>query len=255
MISIGKNVKKNKPQNPGAGPRHTAAWLLAAAVAAAGLSACAPIPAGPEEYGAGRARLVLPSTDWEDLGSSNEALPLQPLPGSFPLQTRAVGLRGANKELLAVVLLQTNRTNKWQGPTLWTGACQQQPDLRVVDAAESSPVRIDCLQVKRWANNKGWMEKNHPAVVRWLDEHHATVNTAYTHLNYRYATEGGAYINVNAIVDQRLLWPKPRNNEEFLRAGLPVQEWSQKVVQAARTSVGMVDGFFALPPFPLPLPK
>lgn len=229
--------------------------LLVAASAVAGLVGCAPIPAGPAEYSAGRTRVVLPNTAWEDPGASNEALPLAPGPGAFPLQTRAMALRGGNKELMAVLLVQTNRTDQPRNPTLWTGACPQQQGLLVEDATSASPVRIDCLRFKRWANNAGWIEKNHPEVARWMAQRNAEPAQPYSHLNYRFATEGGSYVEINAMVDQRLLRPKTSNNEEFLRAGQPAQEWSKKVADAARLSTGMADGFFAVPPFPLPLPQ
>lgn len=248
------NLPGKKVKFPLSGHALTRVGLLAVGFALC-LGGCAPIPAGPEEYSAGRARVVLPSTDWEDLGASNEVLPLHPMPAAFPLQTRAVGLRGANKELLAVILVQTNRTNAARGLTLWAGDCAPQKDLWVVDVAAASPIRIDCLRFKRSANQDDWMEKSYPALVRWMDEHRAEVKGPYSHVSYRFATDGGAYVNVNAIVDQRLLSPKPRNNEEFLAAGLPAQKWSLQVAEAARISAGMVDGFFAVPPFPLPVPN
>ena len=230
-----------------------AAWLLAACGVVA-LSGCAPIPAGPAEYNAGRTRLVLPSGEWEDLGQSDEALPLTPQPGAFALQTRAVGLRGANKELLAVLLVQSNRTQA-RNATLWTGTCPQQQGLLVEDATNASPVRIDCLRFKRWANNAGWIDKNHPEVMRWIAAHNAALSQPYSHLNYRFATEGGSYVEVNALVDQRLLRPKTSNNEEFLRAGGPAEAWSRKMAEAARLSTAMADGFLPVPPLPLPRPQ
>jgi hypothetical protein len=229
--------------------------LAAAALAMAALTACAPIPAGPAEYSAGRTRVVLPSPEWEDLGVSNEALRLQSGVGSFPLQTRAMALRGADRQVLAVMLVQTNRTDIPRTPTLWTGACPLQQDVLVEDATQGSPVRVDCLRFKRWASHPGWMEKSHPAIAQWMTDHKATPSEPYSHLNFRFATEGGSYVEVNAMVDQRLLRPATRNNEEFLRAGLPAQEWSHQVADAARLSTGMVDGFFAVPPFPYAPPR
>lgn len=228
--------------------------LVFAVGAAALLTACAPIPAGPEEFSAGRARVVLPSTQWEDLGKVDEALPMQPAPGVFPLQTRALALRGTRHEILAVMLVRTNSTNYPREHTLWSGSCPTQKGLTVEDATSGSPVRIDCMRFKRWANNEGWLEKNHPDVVRWMADHKAEPAQPYSHLNYRYGTEGGAYLEVNAMVDQRLLRPKTSNNEEFLRAGRPALAWSKQVVDAARISAGMMDGFFAVPPFPFAPP-
>lgn len=229
-------------------------WLLAAAGALA-LSGCAPIPAGPTEYSAGRTRVVLPSVAWEDLGATNEAFPFYPLPGSFPLQTRAVALRGTDRELLAVMLVQTNRSDIPRDPAHWTGGCPAQQDVTVEDAAERSPVRIDCLRLKRAASNGGWLEKNHPDLVRWMAQHKATPLRPVSHLNYRFATQGGSYVEVHVVVDQRLLQPKARTNEEFMRAGLPALEWSHKVAESARVSTGMADGFFPVPPFPFAVPN
>ena len=76
----------------------------------------------------------------------------------------------------------------------------------------------------------------------------------YSHLNYRYATEGGAYIEVNALVDLRLLKLPAGNTPDYLRAGVPAEAWSQQMARAARVSVGMMDGFLAVPPFPAALP-
>lgn len=198
--------------------------------------------------------MVLAAPQWEDLGKSDEALPMQPGPGVFPLQTRAVALRGPQREILAVLLVRTNRGNYPREHTLWSGSCPTQKGLTVEDATSGSPVRIDCMRFKRWANNEGWLEKNHPDVARWMADHKAEPLQPYSHLNYRYGTEGGAYLEVNAMVDQRLLRPKTRNNEEFLRAGRPALEWSKQVVDAARVSAGMMDGFFAIPPFPFAAP-
>lgn len=238
--------------NSSLGPRGVRVLLGAAALVA--LAACAPIPAGPAEYSAGRTRVVLASSQWEDLGKSNEALPMQPAPGVFALQTRAMALRGAHHEILAVLLVRTNSTNYPREHTLWSGTCPTQKGLTVEDATSGSPVRIDCMRFKRWANNEGWLEKNHPDIVRWMADHKSEPSQPYSHLNYRYGTEGGAYLEVNAMVDQRLLRPKTSNNEEFLRAGRPAQEWSKQVVEAARISAGMMDGFFAIPPFPFAPP-
>jgi hypothetical protein len=228
--------------------------LLVAGGVVLALSACAPMPAGPAEYAAGRTRVVLPTVAWEDLGVSDTVLPFYPQPGAFPLQTRAVALRGVQRELLAVLLVQSNSNNRREA-TLWTGNCPDQRDLLVEDATAASPVRIDCLRFKRWANNADWLQKNHPELARWVVEHKAEVPAPYSHLNYRFATQGGAYIEVNALVDQRLLRPKTNNNEAFLHAGRPAQEWVRKVADEAKLSTARVDGAFFVPDFPLPLPS
>lgn len=231
------------------------------------LSACGtPVQPPPSEYPAGRARLALPPGDWVDLGQSDEALPLQPelLPdpnAHIDLQTRAVGLRGkrsdGNSDWLAVILVQTNRTrlphHPHHNPILWTSPCPLQKDVFVANAG--GPVRIDCLRFQRWANNtENWLGKNHPALAQWLTTHHAAPSQSYSHLHYRYTSDAGAYTEVNAFVDQRLLVPATHNNDGFLRSGEPAQAWMHQIRQAVRQSTSMLDGYLRIPPFPLPLP-
>ena len=76
----------------------------------------------------------------------------------------------------------------------------------------------------------------------------------YTYLTYRYVTEAGAWVTVDALVDQRLLRPATHNNEEFLVAGRPALQWARDLAQAVRLSTGMVDGHLAIPAFPFPIP-
>jgi hypothetical protein len=229
-------------------------WLGLTLAAACLATACA--PPQPIAATAGRAQLALPPGDWVDLGVSNETLPPPTaFPGEPPTQTRAVGLRGPKQELLAVLVVQSNRSNLQWNRTLWSGNCPEDRDIHVEDAAKSSPVRIDCLRLKRWADKDDWLQKDQPALARWLEDRQIKPSRPYSHLNYRYTTEAGAYIAINAIVDQRLLIPRTRNNEEFLRAGLPAREWSHQLAYAARVSTGMLDGHLAVPPFPLTLPN
>lgn len=243
-------------------PLNTARWgrALWAAGTLGLLSACgAPLQPEHTEHPVGRARLVLPPGEWVELGRSNEALPFQPelLPNpsaTIDLQTQAVGLRGSHNDWLAVLLVQTNRNNQPRNPTLWTGTCPLQQDVWVEDAA--GPVRIDCLRFKRWANNsENWLGKNHPTLVQWLKEHRAAPGRPYSHLNYRYATEGGAYVELNAFIDQRLLVPPTHTNDGFLHSGEPAQMWAHQIRQAARQSASMLDGHLRIAPFPMAQPQ
>ncbi len=228
-------------------------WALAALAA---LCACAPMPAGPAEFSAGRTRVVLPSSAWEDLGSFDETLSALPPPANVPLQTRAVALRGARNEVLALMLVQSHRQSDPRDRTLWTASCKDEVGLWVRDAAAGSPVRVDCLRFKRWANTTDhWMDKANPGIVRWMGERGVLLTQPYSHVNYRFATEGGAYVEVNALVDLRLLKLPAGNTPDYLRAGLPAEAWSQQMARAARVSVGMADGFLAVPPFPAALPQ
>jgi len=215
------------------------------------LTACAPLASQQAEYPAGRARLALPAGAWEDLGTSDQAVRLLPQPdGRIALQSRVLGLRGAQQELLAVLRVQTNRGNDWQGPMFWTGSCLPQQGVAVEDATKGSRVRVDCLRFKRWVDGPQWLEKNQPDFAQWLLGRKLAVSAPYSYMSYRYATEGGAMVAVDVLADQRLLRPRTRNNEEFLVAGRPALQWGHELAQAVRVSTGMMDGYLAIPSFP-----
>lgn len=209
------------------------------------VAACAPLTAAPQaEYPVGRARLVLPPGAWQDLGASDE------VDGRAALQTRSVGLRGAQGAWLAVLRVQTNRSGDLSGSAQRAGHCPAQQDVTVQDAAAGSPVRADCLRFKTWGSSAGWLEKNRPDFAQWLSGRQIAVARPYSSLSYRYVTESGAWVVVDALVDQRLLRSPSRNNEEFLVAGRPAHQWGHDLAQAARLSVGMADGYLSVPPFP-----
>lgn len=242
----------------------TRSALLACSVAAlAALGACAARQTAPAPLLAGRAQLVLPPGEWQDLGLSDQALTLLPEVGAtLPLQTRTVGLRGPGDTWLALLRVQTNRTGQqmhWE--TRWTDTCPQQKDMLVEDATAvttakgtlTSHVRVDCLRFKRFANNEGWMEQSQPVMAQWLSQHNAAPSLPYSHLHYRYATQGGAYVDIQAVVDQRLLRPPTHNNHEFLAAGRPGQAWVHALALAGRQSTALLDGMLAIPPFPIAL--
>lgn len=228
------------------------------------LTACAPLQKTPAPLTAGRSQLVLPPGEWVDLGASDQALILLPEVGAtVPLQTRSIGLRGPNGSWLAVLQVQTNSTNSPRATTHWTDTCPKQQGVLVEDATAvetakgrlTSHVRIDCLRFKRLANHEGWMEENQPVLEMWLNHHKAAPSQPYSHLHYRYATQGGAYVDIQAVVDQRLLRPPTHNNHEFLIAGRPGQAWIHALAQAGRQSTALLDGTLAVPPFPIALPQ
>lgn len=214
-------------------------------------AACAPLTVPPQsEYSVGRARLVLPPGAWQGLGTSEEAVTGSG--GRTLLQTRDVALRGAQGEWLAVLRVQTNVTSDLRGSPQGVGYCPMQQDVLVKDVADGSPVRADCLRFKLWASSPKWLEKNRPDLVRWMAEREIALSAPYSHVGYRYVTEAGVWVVVDALVDQRLLSTRPRNNEEFMLAGHPAQQWAYDLAQAVRLSAGMVDGHLAVPPFPFP---
>ena len=215
--------------------------------------ACAPLTVPPQsEYPVGRARLVLPAGAWQDLGTSGEAVTGSG--GHTSLQTRDVALRGAQGEWLAVLRVQTNVTSDLRGSPKGAGYCPAQQDVVVKDAADGSPVRADCLRFKLWASSPKWLEKNRSDLVQWMSSRQIALKAPYSHVGYRYVTEAGVWVVVDALVDQRLLSTRPRNNEEFLVAGRPAQQWTYDLAQAVRQSAGMVDGHLDIPPFPFHAP-
>ena len=228
-----------------------ALWCLLPLLAA--LAGCA--PPQPDLVRVGRAEVALPLGEWVMLGQREDTLPAQiALPAGTPVQTRALGLRGPNQEMLAVLLVQTNSTSVGWNRTLFEGACPDERGVMVEDRAGASPVRIDCLRFKRWADSDNWLAVRHGAIARWLDERGVQVRRPYSHLSYRFTSEAGGYIAVNAVVDRRLLTPSTSNNMEFLRSGAPAREWTHQVAEAARLSIASLDGRFTVPPFPISLP-
>ena len=216
-------------------------------------SACAPLTVPPQsEYPVGRARLVLPAGAWQDLGTSGEAVTGSG--GRTSLQTRDVALRGAQGEWLAVLRVQTNVTSDLRGSPQGVGYCPAQQDVMVKDAADGSPVRADCLRFKLWASSPKWLEKNRPDLVQWMASRQLAISTPFSYMSYHYTTADGAMVAVDALVDQRLLLPRTSGTEAFLHAGRPALFWGRDLAQAARVSVGMMDGTLQLPPFPYSVP-
>jgi hypothetical protein len=225
---------------------------LLLALAAAVLAGCAVVPASAPH--AGRVQLLLPAGDWVDLGSGAAAFEGEPAPPRA-LQSSAIGLRGADRQWLAVVLVQANRQGDPRDRFLWSATCAPERGVQVMNPAEGSPLRVDCLRYKPWADNNGWLRGHHPELADWLERQQAVPARPYAHLDYRFSTETGAWVALHAVVDQRLLVPASRSNHEFLLAGLPARQWSAEVARAARTSTAMLDGTLALPPFPIALPR
>lgn len=221
----------------------------------AGTSACAPLPPGALELPVGSLNLVLPAVGWQDIGLSEESVPFVSAPGVLPLQSRAAVLRGDDQKALAVMLVQAHKVRDMRSSTSWSGGCSSQLGLWTRDFAKASPLRIDCLQFKRWANNnEHWMEINHPGLVGWMEDQRIGISQPYAHVNYLVAGDGGTYIEVNAMVDLRLLALKTGNSPDYLRAAMPARAWSEQLAEATRLSLGLLNGRLILPDFPVALP-
>lgn len=217
------------------------------------LAGCAPLKtATAVEFPVGPARLALPAGEWQDLGLTEVAVPLATeRQQSLNVPTRMVVLRGAGAAPLAVFRVQAFRNPQAPARLLWAHACRAQLGVQVDDAAQGSPVRIDCLRIKRWANQADWLESNQPDFARTLARHALAMPQPATHLSYRLATEGGTLVDVQALVDQRLLRPPTQSNAAFLEASQPAKDWAQQLVRSVRTSVGMWDGYLPIPSFPM----
>ncbi|WP_226858248.1 hypothetical protein [Diaphorobacter aerolatus] len=154
----------------------SSALAMAAVVAASAafLSACAPVE--PNLVKVGRSELQLPPGNWEYLGQGDDAL-FNVLPDDvshdLPMRTQAVGLRGPQHEMLAVIIVQTNATNAPRDTTLWSQTCPDQKGVQVDDFAKGSPIRIDCLRFKRRADNEEFLTKNRPVLEKWVMQHNA----------------------------------------------------------------------------------
>lgn len=222
------------------------------------LAACSVVPKDSPE--AGRAKLSLPVAQaggqWVDLGGGEESLDsLDPTLPAPTLPTRVVGLRGADQSLLAVMVVQSNRSGLWPDRQAVRNACPPERGVLVEDATAASPTRTDCLRYKRWADGYGWLASRYPKLNAYLDSHQSLPVKPFGALDFRYNTEGGGYVLVQVLANRRLTEPVTRGNSDFLVAGRPAEEWARKVAQAARLSAASLDGALNLPDFPMALPK
>lgn len=228
--------------------RARCAVAVAAVASTVLLTACAPMQQGLVKVG--RSELQLPPGDWEKLEQGDSDL-FNVLPDDvshdLPMRTQAVGLRGRQGEMLAVIVVQTNASNDPRDTTLWTHTCPAQQGVQVDDFAKGSPIRIDCLRFKRRADSEDFLKKNRPVLQEWVKQNNALPLAPYSHVSYRYATAEGGYLLVEALVDQRLMRPRTVGTDQFLAAGRPAQEWLIDFVQAAKDSVAMLDGRFVVP--------
>ncbi len=219
------------------------------------LAACAPLP--PQGVPVGRAQLQLPAGDWQPLATDEALLDARPddVAHDLPLHSRLLALHGAQGQVLAALMVQTNASSfPRDARTLWQGACPPQPGVQVQDFARGDGTRVDCLRYRRRAEADGYLARTRPALARWLGEHQALVSQPYSHISYRYTTPEGGYVDVELLADQRLLRAPSGNKLEFVRASAPAQAWMEQLRDAVRASPAMLDGTLVLPPFPQTLP-
>ena len=225
--------------------------LLAAALCALVLGACA--VSDPSRGEVGRYKLALPDASrWTEIpvGEVFQAPPA--VAGgarALPLRTRAWGLPAADGAWQAVALLHVGDASR-STATTWASACPQQRGLVVHDAAGGSATRIDCLRLRRWVMAEGWLERQRPDLARWARQQSLRLSGSTALVSHTFSTAGGELLVLELLVDQPLIRPETRSNDDFLRSGLPGQDWSEQVAQAVRVATGRVDGHLALPDFP-----
>lgn len=221
------------------------------------LGGCSVVPSNSPT--AGRVQVSLPAEqEWVDLGGGDEALdPAGQSVVAPTLPTRVFGLRGPGKDkpLLAVFVVQANRSGDVKDRHFGLNACAEERGVYVDDRAAKSPTRIDCLRFKRWADGHDWLAKSYPVVSAYLTRLQVAALKPYGYLNFRYNTEAGAYVSVQVLVNRQLVQPATRNNDDFLVSGQPALIWAQQMAQAARVSAASLDGAMLLPAFPMPLPN
>lgn len=227
------------------------AWRpLVALLCALVLGGCA--VSDPSRGEVGRYKLALPDASrWQEIPVS-EVFQAPPAvaggTGALPLRTRAWGLPGAAGTWQAVALLHVGDAGR-STATSWASACPQQRGLVVRDAAGSA-TRIDCLRLRRWAMAENWLERQRPDLARWAQQQSLRLNANTALVSHTFSTAGGELLVLELLVDQPLIRPETRSNDDFLRSGLPGQDWSEQVAQAVRVATGRVDGHLALPEFP-----
>lgn len=222
----------------------SALWSAAAALLLAGCASQAPV-VGSGPYTAGRAQLALPAGAWTDLGAADDAwAPLATTSGKIALRSRALVMRGAKQEPLAVVLVRTNASNLFWKPVSWGINCPRELDVLLFDEAAGSPDRMDCLRLRRNAHVQQWLKRSKPETEAWLARHRELPVLPYSHLSYRFATEDGGMVELQILADQRLLQPEKGSQGRQLR------DWALAVASAARDSLSSLDGELRLPPFP-----
>lgn len=224
---------------------------LLALVGAVALGGCA--VSDPSRGEVGRFKLALPQADrWTEIpvGAPFQApLAVAGATGVLPLRTRAWGLPAADGAWEAVALLHVGDARR-SNATSWAQVCPLQRGVLVRDEAGASATRIDCLRLRRWAMADHWLERHRPDLADWAQQQSVRLSGSPALVSHVFTSAGGELLMLDLLVDPRRVRPEARGNEAFLRAGLPAQDWSERLAQAVRAATGMIDGHLALPDFP-----
>ena len=227
-------------------------WALLVAGAAA-LSACAPV--SPNAQMAGRTLVSLdtnPDLQWTYWGYDSEIIGMQPhdLTQDKPLQAKVWQMRTRLGELVGVMSVRSNTDDLNNKNTVWTEDCPKQQGVLVERTQGLNVGRVDCLRIKRTANNTDWLVENDANMAARLEAGGVFFARPVSYVSYQFTTSNGAYVEVQVLVDQRLVRPETRNSVDFLAAGRPLVDWSQNMSLAVRQSTGFINGVLNVPPFP-----
>ena len=230
--------------------------LLALSSAAMVLVACAPVK--PQTYAVGRTQVTFdesPQQEWRYWGSDRELIPVAPkdLAHDEPLQAKVWQMRTSLGELVAVLAVRSNIDDLNRQATVWTQDCPKQQGVLVERTQGLNVGRVDCLRIKRTANSDSWMAQNDALMQARLKAAGIYFARPMSHVSYQYTTGNGGYVEVQILVDHRLVRPETHNSIDFFSAGRPLLIWAQDLSLAVRQSTGFMNGVLKIPLFPYPI--
>lgn len=190
-----------------------------AARAAAIAAAVPPISVPPASVG-----------DWYDLGvglapwlAGDASVPAAEAP------TRAVGLRRADGQWLALVLVQHALSG--------SAPCAESTSLHV-------PGSDGCLRMRRDMDFDHYLQRQHAVFWKWLRQRKLDgLPRAWVAQRVP-----GALLEAHALIDPMLLEATTRTNEDFLNAGRPGQDWAQRFAAAVQEAAAGAP--LRVPPLP-----
>ena len=199
--------------------QQAAAEAQAAAKAAAIAAAVPPITVPPASVG-----------DWYDLGvglapwlAGDASVPASQAP------TRAVGLRRADGQWLALVVVQHALSG--------SAPCAEPTSLHV-------PGSDGCLRLRRDADFDHYLQRQHAVLWQWLRQR----NLDGLPRAWVAQRVPGSLLEAHALIDPMLLEATTRTNEDFLNAGRPGQDWAQRFADAVQEAAGGAP--LRVPPLP-----
>ena len=230
----------------------TLSWAGSAAALAL-LAACAQVK--PDMVQVGRTQVALdanPELQWKYWGREGEVLNVLPddLTQDKPLNAKLWQMRTSLGELVGVLSVRSSMDDLNNRNTVWTEDCPKQKGVLVERTQGLNIGRVDCLRIKRTANSSDWLAENDPAMAARLETSGVYFARPVSYVSYQFTTSNAAYVEVQVLVDQRLVRPAIRSSTDFLGAGRPLVDWSQSMAQAVRGSTSYLNGVLDIPPFP-----